>query len=43
MASNKMTKCKTCGNEISAKGKVTCTGCGRVNKNQFINVHGLLY
>ena len=32
MATNKMTKCKSCGNEISAKGKVTCPSCGRVNK-----------
>lgn len=32
LTSNKMTKCKSCGTEISAKGKVTCPSCGRVNK-----------
>lgn len=32
MAKNKMTHCKSCGHEISAKGKVTCPSCGRVNK-----------
>lgn len=32
MAKSKMTTCKSCGNEISAKGKVTCPHCGRVNK-----------
>lgn len=32
MSKSKMTKCKSCGQEISAKGKVTCPNCGAVNK-----------
>lgn len=32
---SKMTKCKSCGTEISAVGKVTCPKCGRVNKPPF--------
>ena len=35
MAKSKMTKCKSCGTEISAVGKVTCPKCGRVNKPPF--------
>ena len=27
-----MTKCKSCGSDISAKGKVTCPNCGGVNR-----------
>lgn len=33
--SDKMTKCKSCGHEIAATGKVTCPSCGRVNKKPF--------
>lgn len=32
MSKDKMRTCKSCGHEISAKGKVTCPNCGRVNK-----------
>ena len=32
MASSKMTKCKACGHDISAKGKVTCPSCGKIYK-----------
>lgn len=35
MGKDKMTTCKSCGHEISAKGKVTCPSCGRVNKKPF--------
>lgn len=35
MKNNKMTKCKSCGHEISSKGKVTCPSCGMVNKKPF--------
>lgn len=35
MSKDKMTTCKSCGHEISAKGKVTCPSCGRVNKKPF--------
>jgi DNA-directed RNA polymerase subunit RPC12/RpoP len=31
----KMRRCSACGNEISAKGKVTCPYCGQVNKKPF--------
>jgi hypothetical protein len=31
MAKAKMTKCKSCGTEISAVTKVTCPKCGQVN------------
>lgn len=32
MARNKMVQCKSCGHEVSRKGKVTCPNCGRVSK-----------
>lgn len=32
MSKGKMRECKSCGKEISAKGKVTCPECGAVNK-----------
>ena len=35
MAKAKMTKCKSCGTEISGVGKVVCPKCGRVNKPPF--------
>jgi len=31
----KMRKCKSCGAEISSKGKVACPSCGRVHKKPF--------
>lgn len=35
MSKSKMKPCKSCGHEISAKGKVTCPNCGHVNKKPF--------
>ena len=32
MSKSKLIECKSCGREISSKGKVTCPNCGRVNK-----------
>lgn len=42
MAKEKMTKCKSCGTEISAVGKVTCPKCGRVNKPPFYKSAGFI-
>jgi hypothetical protein len=39
---SKMTKCKSCGTEISAVGKVTCPKCGRVNKPPFYKSAGFI-